>query len=112
MSMRWVLVARHAHPSRSGIGAANALFLRAAAAAGWDVELITATPTPVPAGVRVTIVRAPHEPRALSRLVPELRRARALRPVVAAADHILDIHSTAGDVQPFWVYPRFERNAA
>ncbi|MEO7640324.1 MAG: succinylglutamate desuccinylase/aspartoacylase family protein, partial [Ramlibacter sp.] len=43
---------------------------------------------------------------------PELRRARVLRPVVAAADHILDIHSTAQDVVPFWVYPSFERNAA
>jgi len=42
---------------------------------------------------------------------PELRRARELRPVVAAADHILDIHSTAQPVQPFWVYPGFERNA-
>ena len=42
---------------------------------------------------------------------PELRRARAMRPAVAAADHILDIHSTAQDVQPFWVYPGFERNA-
>ncbi len=42
---------------------------------------------------------------------PELRRARVMRPVVAAADHILDIHSTAQDVQPFWVYPNFERNA-
>ena len=41
---------------------------------------------------------------------PELRRARLLRPVVAAADHILDIHSTSQDVQPFWVYPQFERN--
>ena len=41
---------------------------------------------------------------------PELRRARTLRPVVAAADHILDIHSTAQDVQPFWVYPQFDRN--
>ena len=41
---------------------------------------------------------------------PELRRARRLRPVVAAADHILDIHSTSQDVQPFWVYPQFERN--
>lgn len=41
---------------------------------------------------------------------PELRRARALRPVVAAADHILDIHSTSQDVTPFWVYPAFERN--
>lgn len=43
---------------------------------------------------------------------PEHRRARALRPVVAAADHILDIHSTSQDVLPFWVYPAFERNAA
>ncbi len=42
---------------------------------------------------------------------PELRRARALRPVVAAADHILDIHSTSQDVAPFWVYPGFARNA-
>ena len=42
----------------------------------------------------------------------ELRRARAMRPAVAAADHILDIHSTAQDVVPFWVYPAFERNAA
>jgi predicted deacylase len=41
---------------------------------------------------------------------PELRRARELRPIVAAADHILDIHSTAQPVQPFWVYPGFERN--
>jgi predicted deacylase len=41
---------------------------------------------------------------------PELKRARELRPVVAAADHILDIHSTASDVQPFWVYPAHERN--
>ena len=42
----------------------------------------------------------------------ELRRARALRPAVAAADHILDIHSTSQDVVPFWVYTGFERNAA
>lgn len=42
----------------------------------------------------------------------ELRRARQLRPVVAAADHILDIHSTSQDVLPFWVYPHFARNAA
>jgi predicted deacylase len=42
----------------------------------------------------------------------ELRRARTLRPVVVAADHVLDIHSTSQDVQPFWVYPAFERNAA
>jgi predicted deacylase len=43
---------------------------------------------------------------------PELRRARELRPVLAAADHILDLHSTSQPVQPFWVYPAFERNAA
>ena len=43
---------------------------------------------------------------------PELARARALRPVVAQADHILDIHSTSQDVQPFWVYPAHARNAA
>ncbi len=43
---------------------------------------------------------------------PELRRARLMRPVVAAADHILDIHSTSQDVVPFWVYKPFERNAA
>ncbi|WP_291519519.1 succinylglutamate desuccinylase/aspartoacylase family protein [Acidovorax sp.] len=42
---------------------------------------------------------------------PELLRARALRPVVAAADHILDIHSTSQDVEPFWVYPAYARNA-
>ena len=42
---------------------------------------------------------------------PELRRARELRPVVAAADHILDLHSTSQAVAPFWVYPGFERNA-
>ena len=42
---------------------------------------------------------------------PELDRARVLRPVVAAADHILDIHSTSQDVQPFWVYPGYQRNA-
>lgn len=41
---------------------------------------------------------------------PELRRARELRPAIAAADHILDLHSTSTDVQPFWVYPQFERN--
>ena len=43
---------------------------------------------------------------------PELRRARAMRPAVSAADHILDLHSTSQPVQPFWVYPAFERNAA
>jgi predicted deacylase len=42
---------------------------------------------------------------------PELRRARELRPVVTAADHILDIHSTSQPVDPFWVYPAFARNA-
>ena len=26
-------------------------------------------------------------------------------------DHILDIHSTSQDVEPFWVYPQFDRNA-
>lgn len=41
---------------------------------------------------------------------PELRRARELRPVLAAADSLLDIHSTRAPVQPFWVYPAFERN--
>lgn len=41
---------------------------------------------------------------------PELRRARELRPVVAAADHILDIHSTSHAVAPFWVYPGYARN--
>jgi predicted deacylase len=43
---------------------------------------------------------------------PELRRARELRPVVDAADHVLDLHSTNADVVPFWVYPAFARNAA
>lgn len=43
---------------------------------------------------------------------PELARARELRPVVAAADHVLDLHSTSADVQPFWVYPRRAANAA
>lgn len=42
----------------------------------------------------------------------ELRRAREMRPAVAAADHILDIHSTSQDVVPFWVYPSYERNAS
>ena len=41
----------------------------------------------------------------------ELRRAREMRPAVAAAQHILDIHSTSQDVVPFWVYPAYERNA-
>src|SRR5436190_15441776 len=41
----------------------------------------------------------------------ELRRAREMRPAVAAAEHILDIHSTSHDVVPFWVYPSFERNS-
>jgi hypothetical protein len=43
---------------------------------------------------------------------PELRRARDMRDVVEAADHILDIHSTSQDVVPFWVYPAWERNGA
>jgi len=43
---------------------------------------------------------------------PELHRARELRPVVAAADHILDLHSTSQAVQPFWVYPAFGRNGS
>jgi predicted deacylase len=42
---------------------------------------------------------------------PELRRARELRPVVEAADHLLDIHSTAQEVDPFWVYLGHARNA-
>jgi predicted deacylase len=42
----------------------------------------------------------------------ELRRARAMRPVLAAADHLLDLHSTSQDVAPFWVYPAHSRNAA
>ena len=42
---------------------------------------------------------------------PELRRARELRSVLDAADYVLDIHSTRAPVQPFWVYPEFERNA-
>jgi predicted deacylase len=41
----------------------------------------------------------------------ELRRAREMRPIVAAADHILDLHSTSQDVEPFWVYPNHARNA-
>jgi predicted deacylase len=41
---------------------------------------------------------------------PELARAREMRGVVAAADHILDLHSTSQEVQPFWVYPAFARN--
>ncbi len=42
---------------------------------------------------------------------PELRRARELAPVVAAADHVLDIHSTAQPVEPFWVYPGYGRTS-
>ncbi len=42
----------------------------------------------------------------------ELRRARAMRPAVLAAQHILDIHSTSQDVVPFWVYPDFQRNSS
>jgi predicted deacylase len=41
---------------------------------------------------------------------PELRRARAMRPAVLEADHILDLHSTSQPVQPFWVYPQRARN--
>ena len=41
---------------------------------------------------------------------PELNRARQMLPVIQAADHILDIHSTSQDVVPFWVYPAFKRN--
>ena len=41
---------------------------------------------------------------------PELRRAREMRPVLAQADHLLDIHSTSQDVEPFWVYPGVARN--
>lgn len=40
----------------------------------------------------------------------ELRRAREMRPAIAAADHILDLHSTAQDVEPFWAYPNHPRN--
>jgi predicted deacylase len=43
---------------------------------------------------------------------PELVRARALRGVVEAADHILDLHSTSQPVPPFWVYPDYARNRA
>ncbi len=43
---------------------------------------------------------------------PELQRARTLRGVVDAADHILDIHSTSQAVPPFWVYPAYARNGA
>lgn len=43
---------------------------------------------------------------------PELQRAREMRAVVDAADHILDIHSTSQDVVPFWVYPAYARNGA
>lgn len=43
---------------------------------------------------------------------PELRRARELRPVLDAADYVLDIHSTRAPVQPFWVYPEMARNTA
>lgn len=43
---------------------------------------------------------------------PEVRRARALRPVLDAADYVLDIHSTRAPVQPFWVYNESDRNTA
>ena len=42
----------------------------------------------------------------------ELRRAREMRPAVAAADHILDIHSTARTWCRSGSIPSFERNAA
>lgn len=35
----------------------------------------------------------------------EIERARALRPAVEAADHILDLHSTILSFEPFWVIP-------
>lgn len=41
---------------------------------------------------------------------PELERARQLRPVIEAADHVLDLHSTQNDVEPFWLYSQFPRN--
>jgi len=53
-----------------------------------------------------------HEMLNSSEDSPELRRARQMRPVVEAADHVLDIHSTSQDVEPFWVYPAHARNAA
>ena len=43
---------------------------------------------------------------------PELRRAREMRPVLDAADFVLDIHSTRAPVQPFWVYNELDRNTA
>jgi len=43
---------------------------------------------------------------------PEVRRARELRPVLDAADYVLDIHSTSTPVQPFWVYNEADRNTA
>ena len=43
---------------------------------------------------------------------PACTRARIMRPIVAQADHLLDIHSTSQDVPPFWVYPAFARNSA
>ncbi|NMU93679.1 succinylglutamate desuccinylase [Achromobacter ruhlandii] len=43
---------------------------------------------------------------------PELRRARELRPVLDAADYVLDIHSTPAPAQPFWAYPELDRNTA
>lgn len=42
---------------------------------------------------------------------PEVRRARELLPVLDAADFVLDIHSTATPVDPFWVYNDSDRNA-
>ncbi|MGW9062499.1 succinylglutamate desuccinylase [Achromobacter animicus] len=43
---------------------------------------------------------------------PELRRAREMRPILDAADFVLDIHSTRAPVQPFWVYNEMDRNTA
>lgn len=43
---------------------------------------------------------------------PEVRRARELRPILDAADFVLDIHSTSTPVQPFWVYNEADRNTA
>lgn len=42
---------------------------------------------------------------------PELDRAREMRPVFAAADYLLDIHSTSQAVEPFWVYRGLPRHA-
>lgn len=42
---------------------------------------------------------------------PRVAAGAPTAPVVAAADHILDIHSTSHDGGAFWVYPDFPRNA-